>query len=204
MIQLALKLEAAMTLYCARWSKAEEDSHNLRDDELNAQGWEELHHFEELFKPFHIVTKRVEGHPSNGVYRAEYYDYTDHSRHCHAAVALQPCKRFNWFEENWLNNKAGKREVADAKTVVKKLLQLHLAKRSPIELSPVKPHAPPPTTSQRDDNMSEDENYTRAFGSYTTPPAAAKQKDIERVAELDNLMKANIALAIEYEDEPLR
>ncbi|KAK3614350.1 hypothetical protein LTR56_027309 [Elasticomyces elasticus] len=102
----------------------------------------------------------------------------------------EPSKRFKWFEEHWLSYKAGKHEGADAKTAVKKLSQLHLAKQSPIELSPVKPYASPPRTSQRDDDMSEGEGYTAAVGSYTTPPDAAKQKEIERVAELNNLMKA--------------
>ncbi|KAK6379162.1 hypothetical protein LTR81_027786 [Elasticomyces elasticus] len=52
------------------------------------------------------------------------------------------------------------------------------------------------TTSQRVAEDSEDEDYTAAFGSYTTPPAATKQQEIARAAELDDFMKADIALSI--------
>ncbi len=46
------------------------DDYNLKDDELDRQDKEELKHFEELLKPFHTITKRVEGHASEGAYGA--------------------------------------------------------------------------------------------------------------------------------------
>jgi hypothetical protein len=70
MIHRALKLEKALTLYCARWQKPKESAYNLHDDQLDQQDWEELRHFEELLKPFHTVTKRVEGHASDGSFGA--------------------------------------------------------------------------------------------------------------------------------------
>jgi hypothetical protein len=70
MIRRSLKLEKALTLYCARWQKPKDSTYNLHDDQLDQQDWEELRHFEELLKPFHTVTKRVEGHASNGSFGA--------------------------------------------------------------------------------------------------------------------------------------
>ena len=59
-----------ITLYCARWRKPSDSTYNLHDDQLDQQDWEELRHFEELLKPFHTVTKRVEGHASDGSFGA--------------------------------------------------------------------------------------------------------------------------------------
>jgi hypothetical protein len=68
MIRRALKLEQALTLYCARWQRPKDSQYNLKDDILDQQDWEELRHFKELLKPFYIVTQRLEGYGNEGSY----------------------------------------------------------------------------------------------------------------------------------------
>jgi len=70
MVERALHLEPVLSLYCARWQKAKDDTYNLKLDELDVQDWEELRHFKQLLKPFFKATKRVEGFARQGSYGA--------------------------------------------------------------------------------------------------------------------------------------
>lgn len=70
MIERALKLQGAIDLYCAKWKKEPDSKYDLTADFLDEIDWEELRDFRDLLKPFYIVTKRVEGHPTNGAYGA--------------------------------------------------------------------------------------------------------------------------------------
>jgi hypothetical protein len=71
MIERALKLEAAIRIYCDRWVKPKErDAYDLKKDFLDNQEWEELRHFQELLFPFYRATKHLEGHAINGSHGA--------------------------------------------------------------------------------------------------------------------------------------
>lgn len=73
-IERALVLEDALRLFGSRWSgsKAGErgDTGFSKEDILDTEDWEELRHFKVLLEPFYLVTKRVEGHASNGTHGA--------------------------------------------------------------------------------------------------------------------------------------
>lgn len=69
-LQRALQLEAAITLYCHRWKQTTDETH-LSADEQDVKDWEELRHCIELPKPFDSITKRVEGYTDDGAYGAE-------------------------------------------------------------------------------------------------------------------------------------
>ncbi len=155
MIERALKLEQALTLYSARWQKPKDTHYNLKDDMLDQQDWEELRHFKNLLNPFHRITKRLEGHGNEGSHGCvwevlpafdylfniledcgketvkdpelftdyymhclgagftklkQYYELTDKTKICRAAVALHPGKRFLWYERQWKKNVGGYRD----------------------------------------------------------------------------------------------
>ncbi|KAK4903962.1 hypothetical protein LTR49_026501 [Elasticomyces elasticus] len=106
----------------------------------------------------------------------EYYDWSDYSRLSRAAIALHPGKRFTWFEKQWLKEKGSRREVANAKKATKNLWQQHLHNLPSLQQLPQKQRfQPPPKPKNRArDDDSDDEIYTAAFGSYTTPLVAVK------------------------------
>ena len=107
MIQRALKLRRAIERYCAEWQRPKDKgSIDILNDFLDTEDWEELHHYEELLRPFAKATKRSEGKATAGSHGALYevlpgFDYlfkkledasneilatpnlfTDHYRHC--------------------------------------------------------------------------------------------------------------------------
>lgn len=66
MIRRALRVKLAIERYCRQWQRPNNDAYNLRQDFLDAQDWEELHHFEELLTPFEFATKKAEGNAYTG------------------------------------------------------------------------------------------------------------------------------------------
>ena len=61
MIERALKLQTAITLYIATWQKPAGNSYDLKKDELSTDDWIELRRFKDLLSPFEKLTKRLEG-----------------------------------------------------------------------------------------------------------------------------------------------
>jgi len=178
--------------------------------------WEVLPGFEYLFNALQRAQQEVNNDPSKftNYYASsldigftklqQYYDLTDRSTLYRAAVALHPAKRFCWFETCWTKQVSGKREVANAKTAVRRLWRLFLEEQQPIEVANT-------TSPQRilddsdSDDSADDEAYRAAFSSFTTPSAVAtaKQKELEREREFDDFQKASIELG-EYRKQPLR
>ncbi|KAK4904111.1 hypothetical protein LTR49_026378 [Elasticomyces elasticus] len=136
----------------------------------------------------------------------EYYDWSDCSRLCRAAIALHPGKRLTCFEQQWLNEQDGKRDVANAKKATKDLWQQHLRNLPPPQqLHQIPCLQPPPTQTNRTLNdESDDEDYQAAFGSYTTPLATVRQQELDCEAELADFIKAETSLPMEYADKPLQ
>jgi hypothetical protein len=64
-IRRALRLRAAIDAYCHRWQRRSQ-AYDLTADYLDDQDWEELHHFEELLRPFHTFTFISQGKASSG------------------------------------------------------------------------------------------------------------------------------------------
>lgn len=132
----------------------------------------------------------------------EYYTKVDTSPFYAAAVALHPCKKFNYFEQQWTTKDAEK-DIKKAKQSVRRLFSDYIERQRDIEAA-----SPPPVIL---DNH-EDKHWAAAFGDHTA--AASKDKgrrntELQRFMddELDTYYTTRIngkMVKCSYLNEPLR
>lgn len=104
---------------------------------------------------------------------SEYYTKIDETPFYAAAVALHPCKKYDYFESTWGPTKGGTKAIATAKRAVRNLFEEYLKKQRQATPSP-----PPLTTSLFVDlGKSDDEDWDTAFGDHT----ARRVNEHERV-----------------------
>lgn len=134
----------------------------------------------------------------------EYYTITDDSNIYRVATALQPGKRFYWFESEWAQETGGQRDINNCRLAAKRAWKRY-AETTPatssseaLRSSPVRPRAPKRRVHDSDDDDDDDNDdndddtsYWRSFGSYNV----RLPDDPHKEAKLERFLKADIELA---------
>jgi hypothetical protein len=66
----------------------------------------------------------------------QYHRKLDDSRLYYAATALNPCRRFTYFEREWANKPGGRKEIANARQWTQELFDEYLSRLAPPLLTP--------------------------------------------------------------------
>lgn len=92
----------------------------------------------------------------------EYYTITDDSNIYRVATALQPGKRFYWFESEWAQETGGQRDINNCRLAAKRAWKRY-AETTPatssseaLRSSPVRPRAPKRRVHDSDDDDDDD------------------------------------------------
>lgn len=118
---------------------------------------------------------------------SEYYTKIDDSRLYHAAVALNPCRRFHYFETAWKHNTDGHKAISNAKRQTRELFSEYLAKH------PVALPAPPIGILLSTDLDDDDDDWSNAFGDQTiTIDHELQQLRQQQQSELNRFMDATL------------
>lgn len=132
----------------------------------------------------------------------DYYTKVDASPFYASAVALHPCKKFNYFERVWTFKSADK-AIKKAKQSVRRLFNEYIERQRDLEA------ASPPQALSDDDA---DKHWAIAFGDYTVVTSKDKRRhntELQRFIddELDTHYLTRIngkAVMCSYLNEPLK
>lgn len=144
---------------------------------------------------------------------SEYYTKVDESPYYAAAVALHPCRRFTYFDNNWSKTTGGDRAICNAKQATKRLFEEYLTRAITERESSSEPEALfISNTTQSDD---EDEDWATAFGERVkdngrnTSLRRRQETELNRFMddELDTYYTEHLhgkVVTMSYVDQPLR
>lgn len=123
-----------------------------------------------------------------------YYTKIDDSRLYSAAVALNPCRRFTYFESAWADKDGGRRAITNARRWTRELFEDYLARLVPA-LPPL--DEAPTTLFVSSDVDADDEEWTATFGDQTASVEydRLQQRHLQET-ELDRFMKDSLDTSI--------
>jgi hypothetical protein len=131
---------------------------------------------------------------------SEYYTKIDESPYYAAAIALHPCKKFDYFEKTWGPNKGGTKAIATAKRAVRALFTDYIQKERAAE--PATPSPPPQSVADANANneKSEDEDWDTAFGDHTERRVneLARVRRKQQEGELDRFMNDSLDICFKH------
>lgn len=144
---------------------------------------------------------------------SEYYSKIDDSRLYSAAVALNPCRRFTYFDTVWRHNKGGLTAIRKAKHQTKELFEEYLTRH---RVSTPPSAASLLTSPGGDEDEDEDDDWTTAFGKHSVSAdddliRLRQQQETELARFMDATLDTSLTSIVNgqvirssYMNEPLR
>jgi hypothetical protein len=143
---------------------------------------------------------------------SEYYTKIDESPYYAAAVALHPCRRFTYFDENWTKTTGGPRAILTARQSTRRLFDDYLSRA----VAERESSSEPDTLFVNDQSDDEDdEDWATAFGERIKIPERTSNLRRRQESEFSRFMDDDLdtyftehkdgkILTMSYAKQPLR
>jgi hypothetical protein len=151
-------------------------------------------HADEVTESPHIFSDHYQHCINYGFVKLqEYCTKIDDSRLYSAATALNPYRRFTYFEEAWGGKPGGRDAITNARRMTRELYEQYLSRLK----QPAPPPSSPPATSLFMDEDSDDEEWAALFGNkHTTVEHDLIQLRKSQESELERFMNDALDMSI--------